>query len=148
MKYLFSFVFAMSLAVLGANTALAQTKTLEPDARLSQLYDADFLQRLQTLQPELLQRLNYYLDNSYSIVPMPEGKDAQGFLSIEMPADVSKFNVLAFERERKILRDKSQAMFFQIAGTRNLLMLLPELEFVKKFNEATGRVYAPRTSSK
>lgn len=146
MKYLFYFAFAITIAFLAPNAVFAQdmpATTLKPDARLLQMYDADYLQRLATLQPDFLQRLNYYLDNSYTIVPQPEGKSAEPYQTVAI-AQNATFNILTFERDNKIFRDKASPKYFHIAGSNNLLMLLSEAEFVKKFNTATGRVYAPK----
>jgi hypothetical protein len=139
--------FCLFLALLCANAAIAQNSnsvSKTPDARLSQVYDADYLQRLQTLQPDFLQRLNYYLDNSYSIVAQPEGKSVEHFVTIEMPANRADFNIFKMEREQKVQRLKSSPVYFRIANSTDILCLLSEDEFVKKFNTATGRVYAPR----
>ena len=144
MKNLFPILFVL----LCANAATAQDlhsivpKT--PDARLLQVYDADYLQRLATLQPDFLQRLNYYLDNSYRIVPQPEGKTVENYTTVAMPANRADFNIFKMEREQKVGRLKSSPLYFHIANSTDLLILLSEDEFIKKFNAATGRVYAPR----
>lgn len=146
MKYLFSFAFAITTAFFAPSAASAQdmpSSTPKPDARLLQMYDAEYLQRLATLQPDFLQRMNYYLDNSYNIVPQPEGKAAESYATVNIAASET-FNIFAFERDNKVSRDIASPKYFRIAGTNNLLMLLSENEFVKKFNTATGRVYAPR----
>jgi hypothetical protein len=120
--------------------AHTQTTAKAFDTRLSAMYDADYLQRLQQLQPAQLERLNFYLDHSYSIESMPQGKTA-----VELPVadwNAEGFNILAFERDNKVQRQKTQPVYFRLRNTDKILVLLAEDEFVKQFNAATGRVYS------
>ena len=133
------------LFCLISTTALAQAQRAQqvqqaPDARLLDVYDAAYLQRLQAVQPALLERMNYYLDHSYSIA-LDNGKMDESLPTIAMPTELSAFNVLKMERERKIFRQKEGVINFRIQGTNQILSLDSETEFVKKFNAATGRTY-------
>jgi hypothetical protein len=129
MKSIFFFLSCCLLPFL----TVAQGKILTPDTRLVALFDADYLQRLQTLQPVQLERLNYYLDHSYEVRPVPTGKSATNLPEVAIP-DLATFNIIAFERERDLHRTANSPQVFRIQGTDKLLVLLSESEFVKLFN--------------
>jgi hypothetical protein len=115
--------------------AAAQAQNNLPDARLSTLFEADYLQRLQTLQPVQLQRLNYYLDHSYEVQTIAVDKEATDLPEVSI-TDLATFNIIAFERERGLYRSPNSIQVFRIKGTNKLLILLSESEFVKRFNAA------------
>ena len=123
----------LPIALFAQSENLAQNLVI--DARLSGLYDADYLQRLQTLQPVQLQRLNFYLDHSYEIQNTPEGKTFEATEEVEI-SDIAVFNIIAFEQTHNLHRDAQSSKLFRIKGTNKLLVLLPESEFVKRFNAA------------
>lgn len=110
-----------------------QAKTVTPDLRLASLFDVDYLQRLQTLQPVQLERLNFYLDHSYEVQALPAGKEGARLPEAVVP-DLKNFNVIAFERERNLYRNAVSPQLFRIKGTDMILCLLSEGEFVKRFN--------------
>ena len=117
----------------------AQAAPRTPDTRLSALYDADYLQRLQTLQPAQLERLNFYLDHSYSVESLPQGKTVDNLPTIDWAAE--GFNILVFERDNQVQRQKTQPVYYHIRNSDTMLVLWSEDEFVKQFNAATGRGY-------
>ena len=126
-------IFLLVACWLAPFLAEAQTKTVTPDSRLASLFDADYLQRLQTLQPVQLERLNFYLDHSYEVQVIAAGKEGAA-LPEAVVSDLQNFNVIAFERERNLHRHAVSPQLFRIKGTNKMLYLLSEGEFVKRFN--------------
>ena len=115
--------------------SVAQAKTVLPDTRLNSLFDADYLQRLQSLQPVQLERLNYYLDHSFEVQTLASTKTPEGLPEAVIP-DISAFNIVAFEREHHLFRNAESPQIFHIKNTNQILVLLSEKEFVKRFNAA------------
>ena len=113
----------------------AQTAAPQPDARLYEVYDADYLQRLQVQQPVLLYRLNYYLDHAYVVSEYPTEKGDISQFPVLHVANPEQFNILLVEKEQQVARDWEKPVFYRIDGTRKVLMYWPGKEFNQKFRD-------------
>lgn len=119
--------------------AQKQADLIEPDTRLVDVYSKAYLVRLQTANPFLLQRWNFYLDNAFFVTENPADKGAT-YLSIEV-ADLDNINILLIEKEQKIHHDFKARTYYQIAGTNKMLVYRSGEEFRDALNEHLGRVY-------
>ncbi|MFN8303720.1 MAG: hypothetical protein U0U46_14610 [Saprospiraceae bacterium] len=118
----------------------AQKAAPSPDARLYEVYDADYLRQLQTQQPTLLYRLNYYLDHAFVVSEYPAEKGDISQFPVLRIANPERFNILVVEKEQKVARDWEKPVFYRIEGTRKVLMYWPGKEFNQKFRDwLTGR---------
>ncbi len=124
-----------SLSVFGQNKA----ELVEPDARLADVYSEAYLIRLQTANPFLLQRWNFYLNNAFFITENPADKGAT-YPSIEV-TDLDNINILQIEKEQKIHHDFKARTYYQIAGTDKMLVYHSGEEFRDALNAHLGRVY-------
>lgn len=125
----------LSLSAFGQN----KVETIEPDARLSEVYSEAYLTRLQTANPFLLQRWAFYLDNAFFVTENPADKGAS-YPSIEI-VDLDNINILLIEKEQKIHHDFKARTYYQIAGTTKMLVYRSGEEFRDALNEHLGRVY-------
>jgi hypothetical protein len=114
-------------------------KKIEPDARLSDVYSEAYLIRLQTANPFLLQRWNFYLDNAFFVAENPADKGAT-YPTIEV-AELENINILLIEKEQKTHHDFKARTYYQIAGTTKMLVYHSGEEFRDALNKHLGRVY-------
>jgi len=132
------------LILLLSSGIFAQTATspaaVEIDQRLYDVYDTDYLEKLKTVNPFVLQRWNYYLDHSFFIADLDPDKQITPTGTIEI-SDIDNINVLLLEKEQKLEKQRSLPTYYKIAGTNKYLVFHPVDKFVKKLNEHLGRSY-------
>lgn len=107
------------------------------DERLYEVFEVDFLERLQNKSPSQLQYHNFFLDNIYEIKELAAGK-ISNYQEIII-ADLDHINILLLINDLQLKRDYNNPTIYRIANSNKLLVIIPEKEFVKKFNEHTGR---------
>ncbi len=134
MKYLHTLLL-FSLPLLGIAQA---TTTVEPDERLHDVFDVAYLEALQTNNPLLLQRWNYYLDHAWYLADYPEGKGKLDFPVVRI-ADLEKINILHLEKEQHLQRDWRKRMKYRIEGTKKILIYYSGKEFTEDLNKHLGR---------
>lgn len=139
MKNIFLLLFLGMSAALFAQDA-KENSVVQPDARLYEVYAADYLQRLQTKNPFLIQRWNFFLDHGFYVTDMPAGKDMT-YSEITV-ADVDKINILQLEKEQNLTRDFNKRMRYRIAGTDKLLICYSGKEFRDALNIHLGRSHS------
>jgi hypothetical protein len=116
---------------------------ITPDSRLSAAYTSEYLTSLNNTQPQELQYLNWYLDNSYTIVEAGIEKCSQ------MPAlksfdpntktigenvesiDEGNFNILLYSFERKY--DKNS--YYRIGDTGYAIVFESHKKLAENFNK-------------
>lgn len=101
------------------------------DKRLLARFSEQQIVELKAEHPDALAYWNYYLENSYEIIDLPNGKSADEFPEIKFKS-ASKFNIL----DEKLTMDGMGKKYYQISGTNQILVLLSSKEFTKKFNES------------
>lgn len=110
------------------------------DDRLYDVFERDYLERLQVVNPFLLQYYTFFLDHSYKIVDMPEGKDYSDLKEVTIKR-IKKLNILKLQKEEQLVRNADAYVYYRIKKTNKLLVLLPEKEFIKMLNQHLGRTY-------
>ncbi len=136
MKGIFT-LFLLTLSIL----SFAQKKsseTVEIDERLTEVYDIEYLTKLKTENPFLLQRWSFYLDNAYYIMDFPMEKGNPDYPTIEV-ADLSNINILLLEKSQKMTRDFDKLTKYKIKGTNKILVYYSGKEFNQKLNKFIGR---------
>ena len=135
MKIVFTFFF-----IVLSTFAFSQqsSEKIDIDDRLFAVYDADYLERLQTTNPILIQRWNFYLENAWFIADLPEEKKANNDHVITI-ADLEHFNIFLLEKQQGLKRDWEKHMMYSIEGTDKMLVYYPGKEFVQKLNQHLGR---------
>ena len=111
---------------------------IEIDDRLLAVYDANYLERLQTSNPFLLQRWNFYLENAWFIADLPEEKRTDQDQSIVI-SDLEQINILLLEKELGLKRDWDQYKMYPIEGTDKMLVYYPGKTFNEELNKHLGR---------
>lgn len=119
-----------------AVSAFGQDKAV-PDARLYDVYSADYLTRLQTSNPFLIERWNFYLDNAFFITDIPEGKEAD-YSTLKI-SELQDLNILLIEKNQKPARDFKKRMYYQIEGTQKVLVYYSGEQFRDALNKHLGR---------
>jgi len=110
---------------------------VEPDARLYEIYDEDYLTRLQTSNPFLLQRRNFYLDNAYILSENIKNAD----YPLIRVKDVQNINILLLEKEQSLRHDFKVRTYYSIADTNKILIYRSGEEFRDALNEHLNRAH-------
>ena len=137
MKKVFFIGFILTLPLF--TFAQNESTTTTIDKRLYEVFEAEFLERLQSQSPSQLQYYNFFLDNIYEIKELPQGKTST-YPTVEI-TNLDDINILKLINDLQLKRDYNSPTIYSIANTNKLLILISEKEFVKKFNEATGRTH-------
>lgn len=112
--------------------AIAQNETTpEIDERLYDVFEAEFLERMQKENPEFIQYQNFYLDNSYEIIPFPKGKTSQ-YSIIEID-DLENLNIIELKNKVVFETNPDYTNFYIIKGEDKILMIFSEKALLKKF---------------
>lgn len=138
-----SIMLALILIIMLSNPVSAQSNSVEPDQRITDVYGATYTNNLKTNSPERIAYLNFLLDNSYTIV------ERESFIGEKIPKvssatlntkhtgpitrpafDVNNFNLLLynFKRNRKI---KTQ---YRVDNTNKVIVFNSEEENANAFN--------------
>lgn len=128
MKYLY-FLLLLTLPYL-SNAQNKVASELTPDARLYEVYEESYVNRLVQENPFLIKRWNYYLDHAFTIeTAIPEKTADLPTVQIE---DISQINILQLEKEQKIHKSWEVPAQYRIANTDKVLVY----QSGKAFNEA------------
>lgn len=136
MKRIYCFIFFLLPLSLFAQKKVS-TENLTPDARLIEAFGADYIERLQTQQPFMIQRWNYYLDHAYYIADESDEK-AGDYPMVEIE-NLETLNILKLEKEQTISRDWNLPKAYRIGKTGKLLVYLPGKTFNQKLKEHLGQ---------
>ena len=134
MKVLFTSCFLFATILLFAQ------QPIPIDARLLEVYDQTYLEQLQTDNPFLLKRLNFYLDNAWYLSDYPEEKGAADFPVVQV-SDIESINILLLEKEQGLRKDFQKEVVYSINGTRKVLIYRSGREFNSLLNVHLERVY-------
>lgn len=118
--------------------AIGQSETKpEIDKRLYDVFEVDFLERMQDIKPHYIEYQNFYLDNSYQIIDFPKGKTSE-YPIIEIK-DLDNLNIIELRTEKKFQTNQDYPNFYIIKDSDKMLMILSNRDFVKKLNQHLGR---------
>lgn len=132
--YTFAFLF-LGFIALGAQVSTTA------DSRILAVYPQSDIDFWTLKNPFHIQRLNYFLDHSWSLVDLPAEKVAAGtgLRQINVP-DINNINILKLQNDLGLKRDANSGVYYQIEGTNKAIYFLSEKDFVQKLNVATGRI--------
>jgi hypothetical protein len=123
----------LCLLLVGFPAFLSAQQDLPPiDERLYDVYEADYLQRLQTANPQVLQRLNFYLDHAYYLTEYPAEKGNPEFPEVTIE-DLESINILLLEKEQQLRHALDRPTQYQVKGTNLILVYHPGEKFQKDF---------------
>ncbi|OFX26641.1 MAG: hypothetical protein A2033_17015 [Bacteroidetes bacterium GWA2_31_9] len=135
MYKLFVLLFVLFSFILQAQT------NLKPDVRLYSKYTQDYLENLIIKNPNLLEYLNFSVDNSYKIsfnndfskyTDIPNIKKinilTKGYFEAST-IDVSTFNLMEYD----FIRNRDTRTYYKLADSGAILVLFSEQELLKKF---------------
>lgn len=103
------------------------------DARLLAVHDKAYLENLQSHNPMLLLRWQYYLDHAFTILDWPVEKGDITALPVVGITDVKNINILALEQLQPLYRDWDKPVFFRINDSRQVLMYHAGSNFNRDF---------------
>ena len=134
-NYILTFLFLLSLTTF----VHAQHHTNLPiDSRLFDAFDGEYLENLRTGNPFLLQRWNFYLDNSWYLTTLPPEKAEADYPSIRI-GDLDNINIFLVERKFQLQRDWNKQVIYKIENSDKALVFIPGKEFTRKLNEHLNR---------
>lgn len=122
-----------TLIILFAALSIHAQSATDPDSRLLEVYEADYLARMETNHPVMLARLNYYLDHAWFITEYPTQKGTPNFPEVTIE-DLDQINILQLEKTQALVRDYDQRKMYTIAGTNKVLVYFSGKEFTENFN--------------
>ncbi len=112
-----------------------EAQQLKPDARLYAVWDSAYLENLQTANPTLLLRWNFYLDNAFIVTDFPPEKGSiEQFPAVQI-SDLRAINILALERNQSLTRDWEKPVFYRVKGDNKVLMYFSGKDFNQKFQD-------------
>lgn len=123
-KILIAALIAFHLNVMAQNNGL-----VEPDPRLFQVMDREYVLRLQSESPEILTYYNFFLDHSYYIDPLPAGKEP--FWETIPFFDPATDNILSL----KLKRDRMHRKYYRIGNSDKLLVMYSDQEFMSRLEQ-------------
>lgn len=100
------------------------------DKRLLVKFSEEQVLKMKSEHPNVLEYWDFYLDHSYVIVDVPEGKSASEYPELKFKS-ADKFNILAHD----ITMNSTVKKYYQLPGSNQMLVLLSSADFTKKFNE-------------
>lgn len=113
------------------------------DSRLFEVYPSEFLSELQTNNPQALEYMNWYLDNSFTIIELPEYKleglpflmyydiDNKNVSDTVTELPTPSINIYKFHFERK----NDLTTTYRIGDTGLAIVFFSEKELINKFNQ-------------
>lgn len=134
-------VLLIGLLFILPTIIFAQNETTTPsiDNRLYDVFDTDFLERLQEKTPATLEYYNFFLDNAYDIKPLVSNKSSD-YPKVVIN-NLDNLNILKIIKDQELKRDYNNQTIYQITNTDKLLILISEKELVKQFNQHTNRTH-------
>lgn len=108
--------------------------SIEIDQRLKSIYSFSQLEQFQQSNPQLLERLNFYLDNAFIITDQDKNKPTEfsGEVVIE---DLSNFNILELEQDQDLKRSWNTISVYKIKNTDQLLVYHAGKNFMRDFRK-------------
>lgn len=132
--FILSLIFSCSFFTFVNAQSPPSHTTIPIDSRLLEIYSGDYLENLQTANPFLLKRWNFYLDNSWYLTELPAVKEMASYETIRIE-DLSSFNILSIERKFDLKRNWDKQLVCKIEDTKQVLVLLSGKAFNEKLNE-------------
>ena len=135
MNKLFALPFVLFSFILQAQT------NLNPDSRLYSKYTQDYLETLRIKNPNLLEYLNFSVDNSFKIfyekdelkvkdIPYIKKFDNKTKSASEAKnIDLDTFNLMEYD----FVRNRDTRTYYKLADSGAILVLFSEQELLKKF---------------
>jgi len=132
MRLIFLFVCSILFQNIHAQTEQAHAVN-QPDVRLLAVYGEAYLQGLQSHNPMLLLRWQYYLDHAFVISEWPQEKGDIQTLPVVRIEDVKNVNILALEQNQPLYRQWDKPVFFRINDSQKVLMYHSGSSFNRDF---------------
>lgn len=133
--FLFTFLFISFITFAQRDTSTPSLPNI--DERLFQVFETTYLKRLQTENPFLIHRWNFYLDNSWYITELPREKEAD-YPEVEVD-DLKNINILLLEKEQNLRKEWEKQSIYKIKGTNKALVYYPGKIFIDKLNKKIRR---------
>lgn len=127
-----------SFFLLGSPMLWSQTTgtlSTDIDPRLYEVYESDYLNRIQQNHPVQLQRMNFFLDHAFYLVDYPTNKGFEQLPSIAI-TDLEKINIYSLMQEFGMVRDFKTEKAYRIQGTQKALVFYSGKAFTQAFNQS------------
>lgn len=118
-------------------TTFQNARNVKPDARLYEALSDAEIAEMQSKNPFLISYYNYFLDHSYKIIDQPQNT------KLDLPKviipNLNTFNILVLKKDQKLKREWATQTYYEIEGTKKVLVFISEREFTQKLNKHLGR---------
>ncbi len=133
MKYSTTVLFCIFAFVLSAQSQ-AKIDTQNPDLRLYDVYENSYIEQIQSSNPFLIQRWNYYLDHAYTVIEEMDAKPTD-YPTVNIP-DLKHINILLLEKEQGLTHDFENPTVYRISNTNKLLVYKSGKQFNALFKKS------------
>ncbi len=136
-NHIYPLLFFLSFSTFVSAQQPAHTH-ISIDSRLYEVFETGYLNDLITENPFLIQRWNFYLDNSWYITDLPKEKAKATYPVISI-GDIDNINIFRIEKENDIKRDWNRQEVYQLEGQGKALVMVSGKEFTKRLNKHLNR---------
>ena len=132
-SHIFLLLLLVPLSTFSQSPVL--TNSLQIDGRLNDVFEKDYIEKVQKEEPFLIERWNFYLNNAFFISDnaLRKNEVAAEYPSVQIP-NLGSINILKLEKEQNLKHDFYTETIYKIAGTDKYLVYYAGKDFVEKFN--------------
>ncbi len=107
--------------------AIGQTKA---DARLLEIYSAEDLQNWEKDAPQMIDSLNFALENLYVLIDAPKPGDDLQKVKV---SDLEHINILKLIQTYQLKREKEHNMYYPVEGTDKWILMMPGYLYEQRY---------------
>lgn len=132
-SHIFLLLLLVPLSTFSQSPVL--TNSLQIDGRLNDVFEKDYIEKVQKEEPFLIERWNFYLNNAFFISDnaLRKNEVAAEYPSVQIQ-NLGSINILKLEKEQNLKHDFYTETIYKIAGTDKYLVYYAGKDFVEKFN--------------
>ncbi len=132
-SHIFLLLLLVPLSTFSQSPVL--TNSLQIDGRLNDVFEKDYIEKVQKEEPFLIERWNFYLNNAFFISDnaLRKNEVAAEYPSVQIP-NLGSINILKLEKEQNLKHDFYTETIYKIAGIDKYLVYYAGKDFVEKFN--------------
>lgn len=119
----------LTLLLLICLTQLAMGQT-KADARLLEIYSAEDLQSWEKDAPQMIDSLNFALENLYVLIDAPKPGDDLQKVKV---SDLDNINILKLIQTYQLKREKEHNMYYPVEGTNKWILMMPGYLYEQRY---------------
>jgi hypothetical protein len=127
--FFIGFISALPLFTFAQNESATPTI----DKRLYDVFELNDLDKMQKENPTLIRYYNFFLDNSYNIIELPDDKTTK--MKTVIIEDFTDFNILKLINDQQLTRSQDAAVHYKIKNSKQVLELISGKVLIEQFNQ-------------